>query len=226
MGQEFLKMGSENAQTVTNCQLSTSSAIFGSIQGGELDSSTLSDIYETIHCFNNSALTLPAIGKSLMCHGWENNGGFPDLEMWIAGALNYLFGLMIWLAVAFYLIDCTVQLGMICAFVPMFIAFWPFKMTQRYSYIGVKIIFNTFFNFVLMGIIMFVGIEIVTFALSAGNNNIEAASLIAHLNNLDIDAEKLKKVVNLDGGAMLGLIACCIMALKMISSFRSAESDS
>ena len=226
MGQEFLKMGTGDASEIANCSLNDSSMTFGSIEGNELDSSILSNIYESIHCFNNSALYLPAIGKSLMCHGWEHGGNwhFPDLEMWLAGAINYIFGLMIWLAIAFYLIDCTVQLGMICAFVPMFIAFWPFKMTQRYTYIGVKIIVNTFFNFVLMGVVMLVGAEIVTFALQTGNHGMETASLMASLNNQDINAEKLKKVVNLDGASILCLIACCIMALKLISTANSAAS--
>lgn len=222
MGQEFVKIGSYDAANATGCKMSDSSMTFGSVEGNELDSSILSNIYETVRCFNNSALELPAIGKALMCHGWENGGKWPDLEMWIAGALNYIFGLMIWLSISFYLIDCTVQLGMICALVPMFIACWPFKMTQRYTYTGVKVIMNTFFNFVLMGIVILVGIELVNFALQTGNNNIEGAALISSLNNIDINVEKLKKLVNLDSGTILGLVACCIMAMKLIATANSA----
>lgn len=224
MGEEFVRMGKNDSETAT-CKLNDSTMTFGSIEGNELDSSILSNIYETVRCFNNSALQLPAIGKSLMCHGWENNSNWnPDLGMWIAGAINYVFGLMIWLSVAFYLVDCTVQLGMICALVPMFIACWPFKMTQRYTFTGIKIIMNTFFNFVLMGIVIMLGVELVNFALYAGNNNIEPAALISDLNNIDINAEKLKKLVNLDSATLLCLVVCCIISMKLIQITNSAAS--
>lgn len=221
MGQEFLRAGAKDAGA---CQM-TGTTSFGSIQGNELDSSILSSILETIRCFSNSSLIMPSIGRALMCHGWENEGSFlgiPDFEMWFAGIITYIFGLMIWLSVTFYLIDCTVQLGMVCGLVPLFIACWPFKMTQRYTTTGVKMILNTFFTFVLMGIVMLVGMEIISFAISGGSNQSDVASKIAILNSSNFNMDRLKKMVSLDSEAILILIACCIMAMKLLGVVNSA----
>ncbi len=221
MGQEFLRAGAEDAGA---CQI-TGTTSFGSIQGNELDSSILSSILETIRCFSNSSLIMPSIGRALMCHGWENEGSFlgiPDFEMWFAGIITYIFGLMIWLSVTFYLIDCTVQLGMVCGLVPLFIACWPFKMTQRYTTTGVKMVLNTFFTFVLMGIVMLVGMEIISFAISGGSNQSDVASKIAILNSSNFNMDRLKKMVSLDSEAILILIACCIMAMKLLGVVNSA----
>lgn len=222
MGQEFIKMNSEDSSK--KCNLDGLNVSFNTIEGSELDSEILSDIYETVRCFNNSAITLPAIGKSLMCHGWENEEGWdlPDFRMWFSGAVNYIFGLMIWLAFAFFLVDCTVQLGIVCALVPLFVACWPFKMTQRYTFTGVKIIMNTFFTFALMGVVMMLGIELVAFALQGGNSNMDSAQLLATLNGIDIDAQKLRKMFDFEETSFLGLLACCIIALKLITTAKSA----
>ena len=220
MGQEFLNVAASGAGA---CQIGSSSA-FGSIEGNELDSSVLSSMLDTIRCFNNSSLIMPSIGRALMCHGWENTVSIlkisfplPDFEMWLVGAITYLFGLIIWFSVTFYLIDCTVQLGMVCGFVPLFVACWPFEMTKRYTFTGVKMIMNTFFTFVLMGVVMLVGMEIVSFAMSGGPNEGDLYTKITLLNTANVNMKKLKKLVDLDGEEILILIACCIMAMKMLT---------
>jgi hypothetical protein len=106
---------------------------------------------------------------------------------------------------------------MVCGFVPLFVACWPFKMTQRYTFTGVKMIMNTFFTFVLMGVVMLVGMEIVSFAMSGGPNEGDLSTKIALLNTANVNMKKLKKMVDLDGEEILILIACCIMALKMLT---------
>ena len=68
MGQEFVKLGTENS--VSSCHLNSANEAFATIEGHELDSSLLSDIYSTIRCFNNSAGTIPAVGRLLICQGW------------------------------------------------------------------------------------------------------------------------------------------------------------
>lgn len=220
MGQEFISIAASGAGA---CQIDSGSA-FGSVEGNELDSSILSSMLDTIRCFNNSSLIMPSIGRALMCHGWENTVSIlkisfpiPDFEMWLVGAITYLFGLIIWFSVTFYLIDCTVQLGMVCGFVPLFVACWPFKMTQRYTFTGVKMIMNTFFTFVLMGVVMLVGMEIVSFAMSGGPNEGDLYTKITLLNTANVNMKKLKKLVDLDGEEILILVACCIMAMKMLT---------
>ena len=221
MGEIFLQMG--GAENAGACQLNAEEGNFAEVQGFELDSSLLSNILSAVRCFNNSSVIMPAVGRALICHGWANDGSFlPDLNMWFAGLITYVFGLAIWLAMAFYLIDCTVQLGMVCALMPLFVACWPFKMTQKYTMTGVKMIMNTFFVYVLMGVVMLVGLEIVGFSLSGGSPDSDMSTYISMLNQGDTDMDKLKKMVSLDGEAILILIACCIMAMKLVAQANGA----
>ncbi len=213
MGEVFLQMGAENSG---GCQMNGSEGNFGEVAGTELDSEILSNILSTVRCFNNSSVIMPSVGRALICHGW-NAEWLPDLSMWFSGLVMYVFGLMIWLAITFYLIDCTVQLGMVCALIPLFIACWPFKMTTRYTTTGVKMILNTFFNFVLMGVVVLVGLEIVSFALSGGDPESDMTKYISILNLGDPKLEDLKKMGELDGEGVLILIICAIMAMKMIA---------
>lgn len=215
MGQVFLQMGSDNSGA---CQLTGSQGNFGDVAGGELDASLLSNILTTVRCFNNSAVIMPAVGRALICHGWANDGSLlPDLSMWFSGVVMYLFGLMIWLAITFYLIDCTVQLGMVCALMPLFVACWPFKMTKRYTTTGAKMILNTFFNYVLMGVVILVGLQIITFSLSGGDADSDMRKYIAILNMGNPKLDDLRKMGSLDGEGMLILIVCAIMAMKLIA---------
>lgn len=218
MGQEFLKLGAGGANTA----MLYDDSVNLTVSGNELDASLLSSIYSTVHNFNDTALVMPTMGKALMCYGWHNGEILPDLDMWLSGFICYIFGLMIWLAITFYLIDCTVQLGMVCALVPLFIACWPFKMTQRYTTTGVKMILNTFFTFVLLGVVMLVGMEIVSFAVSGGKSGSDMAALISAIDSSNI--HRLKALISLDGEKILILIACCIMAMKMIGIADSAAS--
>ena len=213
MGEVFLQMGAENSG---GCQMNGSEGNFGEVAGTELDSELLSNILSTVRCFNNSSVIMPSVGRALLCHGW-NAEWLPDLSMWFSGLVMYVFGLMIWLAITFYLIDCTVQLGMVCALIPLFIACWPFKMTTRYTTTGVKMILNTFFNFVLMGVVVLVGLEIVSFALSGGDPESDMTKYISILNLGDPKLDDLKKMGELDGEGILILIVCAIMAMKMIA---------
>ena len=208
MGIAFLSIGNP----AVNACLAQSST-FSNVVGGELDASLLGSIYNTIYCFGQSASLLPAVGRGLICYGWYNEGGtLPDFSMWIIGLLLYVFGVGIWLVIGLYLIDCTVQLGILCALVPFFIACWPFKITASYTGKGVQMLMNTFFNFALAGVMLVVGMKIVGYSASGKDGDILKYIKAIDRNNLNA----LKEMASLDGLQMLTLIACCIFAFKLI----------
>ncbi|MBR2137244.1 MAG: hypothetical protein IJ852_04720 [Alphaproteobacteria bacterium] len=194
------------------------------IDGGVFGKEFIGKVYNAVKCFNHVALIMPAIGRGLICHGWANDGSLlPDVSMWLAGIINYGFGLIIWIALIFYFIDCTIQLGFVSALLPLFIACWPFKATQRYSFTGVKMLMNVFFSFVMIGILMTIGLEIVSFATTGGTTN--SQTLIKLLNSSDDDNIKLlKNLTDLDTEAVLILIACCVYAIKLISKTNAIAS--
>lgn len=185
------------------------------IQSGALDSEILSNIYSTVRCFGNSAATMPALGRGLLCNALTGGIMSWDIGMWFSGLIMLIFGLMIWLAVSFYLIDCTVQLAFFTALVPLFIAFWPFKLTQSYTVKGVKLMMNTFFNFAMIGVILLIATHIVSFAVN-GNGDFDLNAMIDAMNNND--AATLKENTQLDCLQILVLLVCCICALKLLAA--------
>lgn len=185
---------------------------FSPTSGGKtLDASLMGSMYNAVQCFSQSAATMPAVGRALICHAWDDI--LPDLSMWFSGLIFYIFGLGIWLAFSFYLIDCTVQLGIVSALVPMLIACWPFKQTRRYSVTGVKLVMNTFFCYVMMGVVLVMSVKIMGHI--AGNNQDSGMSdFINALNGNDID--KLKELASLDLQSAFVLIVCAILVFKLI----------
>ena len=193
----------------------SSSEDAGAINSQGIDPALFDKIMATVRNFGTAASTTPAVGMSLICNSWPS-GWFstPKIGMFLSGLIILLFGFMIWLAMSFYLIDCSVQLGMLCALVPLLIACWPFRMTQTYTTKGVKMMMNTFFNFTLMGVILMMAIQIINFALSGGGQ-FSFNDLVTALNNGNID--ELEKISSLDGVRTLILIACCIFSMKLIA---------
>ena len=204
---------SEASGAGVHCSASSNLSL---ISTEEFDPQMLNQINSTVRCFGSSAAITPAIGRGLMCNAWTAGPlSLPDFSMWFTGLVMLGFGLMIWLAISFYLVDCTVQLGMLSAVIPLLVACWPFKMTENYSYKGVKMLMNTFFNYTMMGIVLLLGTKIISYA-ATGNNAADESALIEALNNNDIDA--LKKLTDLSGFQTLILIACAIFAMKMIGN--------
>lgn len=175
--------------------------------------SVYNSVLSAVRCFGQAASTMPAVGRGLTCNAWNDTTlGVPNISMWLAGAIMYVFGIMIWLAISFYMIDCTAQLGMLSGLVPLLIACWPFKLTESYTYKGCKMLMNSFFAYAMMGIVLLIGTEITTFSISGDGSDIKAIARAIDSN--DIDA--LKKICDLGAIQLLILGACAIFAMKLI----------
>lgn len=206
MGMALLSIGNPGAKSCID-----KASMFSMAPGGEMDASLMGSIYNAADCFSQSASTMPSVGRALMCYAWEKDA-IPDFGMWADGLVIYIFGLGIWMVIGFYLIDCTVQLGILCAFVPVLIACWPFKLTTKYTNKGMSMLMNTFFNFALAGVMLVVGMEIIGY--SAGGKKGDLSTLLNALNENDL--KTVNEIASLDGMEVLILIACCIFAFKMI----------
>ena len=206
MGIALLNIGNPGAS-----QCVAGATDLSGVDGGVLDPSLLGSILQTVRCIGNSAALMPAIGRGLICNGWS--GFVPDFSMWLEGIIMYAFGLIILLAISFYLIDCTIQLGMVCAVIPILVACWPFKHTTQYSMKGVSLIMNTFFTYVMIGVLLVIAMEIVGQA--AGGNEGGFEDFIKALNEDNL--KEIEKLTDLSGIQILILIACCIFAMKLVS---------
>lgn len=169
--------------------------------------------------FNDAAVLVPAVGQSLICNAWEDGflfEIFPNVKMWFIGAIFYIFGLLIAFAIGFYMLDCALQLGIVCAMIPLFIACWPFKVTRGYSKQGWNIFLNTFFNFVIMGVVISASSQIMLQALSSG---LSQETLIAYLDANN--AKGLSAELDLGGLQMVVLIISCLIAMKLSGEVQS-----
>lgn len=184
----------------------------GSIPSQEFDSEFFNSVLCTVRSFGESAATLPAIGMGLVCHSFDAT--VPNISMFISGLIMLGFGVMLWLAFSFYLIDATVQLGMLSALVPLLIACWPLEVTKQYTDKGVKMLMNSFFTFVLAGVLLLLGQYIMTSVIKGhGNTSMEDI-----LQAIDENSDKLNEITSLDGMTILLLIACGIFAMKLIAN--------
>ncbi len=166
--------------------------------------------------FSNGATTMPAIGRGFICNSWKDLEWFfrmkviPRIGMLTEGALLYISGVGIWLAIGFYMLDCAIELGIVCALMAFFVACWPFKMTSGYTKIGWNMFLNVFFNFVMMGIIVATIVGISGQALSVGISQEELINLI----NSD-SVTSLEDTIQIGGLQMLMVIVCCFMCFKL-----------
>lgn len=187
------------------------------IPTGVISQDLLSKVLQTIRLFSKSSAELPAIGSSLICistHTAAWMGIIPDISMLIEGLVVYAFGWCITLACCFYLLDSVVRFGIFCILLPFLIACWPFKVTFKYTKNGWDIFMNTFFNFVMMGLVISLSSELAKQALVGDKSDQSIEQLLKDANSNNIDA--LKQAMSLDGVKFLVLIACCIFAFKLV----------
>lgn len=164
--------------------------------------------------FSKEAALMPAIGRCMICNSTYNLpidfphfGVLPRFKMLATGVLLMVFGMMIWLAIGFYILDCCLQLCLIVAMMPFFVACWPFKITNSYVKVGWNMFLNTFFNFVMMSVVI-VTIALLTF-------EAVPADLQQDINEDNVDnINDQLQVIGLD---MLVLITACLICLKLSS---------
>lgn len=192
------------------CALSDNEGI--EIPSDTFDPAVYNSVLSTVRCFGQAASVMPAIGRGLTCNAWNTTFKIPRISMWVSGAIMLIFGIMIWLAISFYMIDCTAQLGMLSGLVPLLIACWPFKLTESYAFKGCKMLMNSFFSYAMMGIVLLIGTEITKFSIFGSGN--EMNNIVMAIDSNDVD--ELEKICNLGALHILILGACAIFAMKLI----------
>ena len=127
---------------------------------------------------------MQVVGSSLVCTGgnlmWTINADdFGDgFQMFIQGAVIAIFGFLLSIAFAFYLMDAVVQLGIVGALMPFLIACWPFKITSKYASTGFNMVLNSFFVFVFIGLVISVNMNLIDSALETTDSPKAEESLI------------------------------------------------
>lgn len=175
-----------------------------------LHSDTLQKMVGANKNFSREAAMMPALGRCLICNAIHNLGAkrfwfIPRVNMLITGVILLVFGVMIWLAIGFYILDCCLQLGIVAAMMSFFVACWPFKITSSYVKVGWNMFLNTFFNFIMMSVV------IVTIA------QLTAAALPQDLMQ-DINEDNVEMIndqLEIIGLSIIILVITCMICLKL-----------
>lgn len=168
-----------------------------------------------VHSFQETAAEVPGMGRALLCLSFEdlpkipNMGFIPRFTLMVNGVVLYVFGIMIMLAIGFYMLDCIISLGIVCALMAFFVACWPFKMTSGYTKVGWNMFLNVFFNFIMMGVIVNAIVQLTSFAVSGDSKERFVAEMLAG------DVEAVEDSISLGGLHFVMMIICCMLCLKM-----------
>ena len=181
-------------------------------QSNFLTTETLEKLVGANKNFAKDAAAVAAIGRCFICNathylGLGNLYIIPRMKMLITGLILLIFGIMIWAAIGFYILDCCLQLGLVVAMLPFFVACWPFKITNQYLKVGWNMLLNTFFNFVMMSVV------IVTIALLVFGCLPDGLQYEMNANNVDAINNQLEII----GLGIVKLVVICMICLKLSS---------
>lgn len=172
-----------------------------------LSASTLEKMVGANKNFSREASFMPAVGSALICNSWYKVFGIPmpRFKMFVTGVILYIFGIMIWLAIGFYILDCCLQLGIVVAMMSFFVACWPFKLTSAYVKVGWNMFLNTFFNFIMMSVIIVTIAELTKAALPA--------EIMQDINEDNVDA--INDSLEIVGLSIIILVVISMICLKL-----------
>lgn len=198
-------------------------AILGGVEDWVFDSSgsvrSLFDkVIDTINDFNEKAYTIVAIGKVMFCMFH-----LPDsildwyFKMLPFGAMAYIFGQVILLFIAFYMMDIMFRLGVGCMLLPMGIACGISKLTIAYTQKLWKLFVNVAFNFVILGLIINFTLNMIGYSIGAlsgaDDESVSVKGFLEKVAFTESDAKNLNKELSL--GAFILLTLSCMAAVKL-----------
>ena len=187
--------------------------------GKYYDTSTYDKIEKFVVAVQQEIAFMQATGTSLLCVGskvmidlmkrnWKQNIG-DGFMMIVQGAILAIFGFLISIAFVFYLVDGIIQLGVAGGLMPLLLATWPFKPTQKWLGTGANMILNTSFLFMFIGLVVSVCVGLISATLSQNSAKDAYQELLDCQNLSDYyktnkdHCEKLKNQTNFGGLAQI-----------------------
>ena len=176
-----------------------------------LSFSTLEKLVGANANFSKEAAMIPALGQCLICNAmhnlctWERLCVIPRINMLVTGLILLVFGVMIWLAIGFYILDCCLELGIVAAMMSFFVACWPFKLTSSYVRVGWNMLLNVFFNFVMMSVVIVTIVQLIVQALPT--------NVVGDINEDNV--ESINDQLEIIGLEIIVLVVCCLIGMKL-----------
>lgn len=203
-----------------NASQSTSSERNG-LGGGVIPDEVLTSIYNTTQKISNSIMLVSILGDTLMCHSVhaaKNNveifgvylGSYPNIPIWLCGAVIYFFGFMLLLSITFYVIDISFKLGFAIILMPIGIALWPFEKTKDKIVILISIFLKSAGIFAFLAITVAYTVGMLSEALSGLKDVFEAIA--------QNDTDYVQETFTLDATTFLLVVTGLAYGMKLIGS--------
>ena len=100
------------------------------------------------------------LGDAIMCYAALDNGGawhpfgytFTNFWMWFEGMFIWCTGLLLTVAIAYYLLDLSFKIGFAVVALPIVVGLWPFDLTKDKFFVCVSIIAKSAATFAFLAI--------------------------------------------------------------------------
>ena len=189
--------------------------------GGPIPDEVLESIYNTTHNISNSVMLVSILGDTLMCHAThaakENLeifgiylGSYPNIPIWLCGAVIYFFGFMLILSITFYVVDISFKLGFAIILMPIGIALWPFEKTKDKIVILISIFLKSAAIFSFLAITVAYTLGMLSEALSGLKEVFEAIA--------QNDTDYIGNTFTLDATTFLLVVTALAYGMKLIGS--------
>lgn len=188
---------------------------------GAIPDELLESIYNTTQNISNSVMLVSILGDTLMCHAnhaAKNNvkilgvylGSYPNIPIWLCGAIIYFFGFMLLLSITFYVVDISFKLGFAIILMPIGVALWPFEKTKDKIVIIISIFLKSAAIFAFLAITVAYTVTMVSEALSGLKVVFEAIA--------QNDTDYIGENFTLDASTFLLVIAALAYGMKLVGS--------
>lgn len=143
-------------------QNSSADSKMSSVGGGIIPDTVLFSIYNATHKISDSVSIVMVLGQALTCNAVFANkqsikifgltlATYPNIPVWLTGAVIFFFGFMLTLSITFYLVDISFKLGFAVIMLPIGVALWPFPATKDKLATLIGIILKSAGIFVFLG---------------------------------------------------------------------------
>lgn len=167
--------------------------------------------------FNDMVYKLVARGRLMLCLAFLPDA-IPDWYFSLIpfGLIVFIFGWFIVIGISFYMIDVLLRFGVGCIILPFAIACSMSKLTANYAKKTWILFINTTFNFIILGVIILISVEMLDRVMTSGKTDIFSDPNKV-LNDADIEAF----VDNLDLTLLTLTVICSQVVYKLFSDVGS-----
>ncbi|MBQ8750922.1 MAG: type IV secretion system protein [Alphaproteobacteria bacterium] len=187
-------------------------------------------INDAVKAYNDQVYETVAIGQAMICRSTQ---GFIFGWYWLMlcyGLLYFIFGWFLLATVSFYLADILLALTFGAVMLPFGVAFAISNQTSQYSNKIWQIFLNVFFNFVMLGLVLGLSVELVELGMGKMNeDNAPDMGTNGFLGNIAtmLDNDQVKEVSEIlwSSGSLLLTIVCFCLLTNLVMTIKDLASS-